>query len=65
MSLEKRKSTQMTESIAENVGIRFCTNCNLTRSAFGGRDVFGGGGRRRWKCSSCIAKSTSVGFKAA
>jgi len=63
MSAESRKLVNATHNIASELGIRFCTNCNLTKSAFGGRVIRVANGRTRWKCSTCAAKSVSREFK--
>jgi len=46
---------KISEKIASDLGVRYCTSCNLTRAAEGGKwIVYDNGLRRRWKCGSCV-----------
>jgi hypothetical protein len=63
MSAESQKLTKMTQTIAENLGIRFCTSCNKTKPAHGGKTVPVANGRTRWKCASCALRMKESGFK--
>jgi hypothetical protein len=52
-----KKLARIEENIAAQLGIRFCTNCNHTQKAEGGKwIVYANGLRRRWKCGGCIRK---------
>jgi hypothetical protein len=62
MSAESRKLVKATNNIAKDLGIRFCTHCNLTKSAHGGKIKFLANGRTRWMCAICAAKQKSSGF---
>jgi hypothetical protein len=53
-----RELARATEAIAKNMGIRFCTKCNLTRPVEGGRSKLLSNGRTRWECSYCVSKRT-------
>jgi len=63
MSAESRKLVKATNNIAEELGIRFCTSCNLTKSAYGGKVKAIANGRTRWLCAGCAAKNKPTGFK--
>jgi hypothetical protein len=55
MSAESRKLVKITERLADEHGVRFCTNCNATRPKEGGVwVVYQNGLRRRWKCGTCV-----------
>lgn len=62
MSLESRKLVKATENIANELGIRFCTACNLTKQAYGGKVKPLANGRTRWMCAGCAAKNKPAGF---
>jgi hypothetical protein len=63
MSLQSKKLAKVTHTIADELGIRFCTSCNLTKPAHGGKTVAVANGRTRWKCASCTARMKPSGFK--
>lgn len=63
MSTESRKLIAATKKIEEDLGIRFCTSCNLTKAAHGGKVKPIANGRTRWMCASCAAKKKPMGFK--
>lgn len=55
MSNTSRKLVKINDNIANDFGVRYCTNCNLTRNAEGGKwIVYANGLRRRWKCAGCV-----------
>jgi len=58
-----RDLAKTTEAIAKNFGLRFCTQCNLTRPVEGGKIFPLPNGRTRWKCASCTKKQKPSGFK--
>lgn len=44
-----------TEAIARSMGTKYCTNCRLTRSAGGGKNIiYKDGLRFRWICQGCV-----------
>jgi transposase-like protein len=63
MSSESRKLVKATENIANELGIRFCTACNMTKSAYGGAVKPLTNGRTRWLCGVCASKRNPAGFK--
>jgi hypothetical protein len=63
MSAESRKLVALTHKIANDLGVKFCTSCSLTRPASGGKTVLVANGRTRWKCASCTAHMRPSGFK--
>lgn len=63
MSRESQKLTKMTQVIADEFGIKFCTSCNMTKPVTGGKTVPVANGRTRWKCASCSNRMKASGFK--
>jgi hypothetical protein len=57
-----RKLIKTTEAIAKNFGLKFCTQCNLTRPVEGGKVFKITNGRTRWKCATCTARMKPSGF---
>jgi hypothetical protein len=57
-----RAVTRVTEAIEKNFGLRFCTQCHLTRASEGGKVFSLSTGRTRWKCATCVAKATPSGL---
>ena len=62
MSKSSRKLVELTNKIASSLGVRFCTSCNITKPADGGKTVLVANGKTRWKCASCNAKMKPSGF---
>ena len=58
-----RKLIEVTGAIEKNFGIKFCTQCSLTRPVEGGKVFPISNGRTRWKCASCVKKLKPSGFK--
>jgi hypothetical protein len=56
-----RELINATQAIAKNLGVKFCTQCNLTRPVEGGKVKVLINGRTRWKCSTCAAKQKPSG----
>ena len=48
MTNASRQLINATQAIAKSLGLRFCTKCNLTRPAGGGRTKAITNGRTRW-----------------
>lgn len=63
MSTESRKLIAVTKKIEDEFGVKFCTQCNLTRPVKGGKVFTITNGRTRWKCASCTKKQKPSGFK--
>jgi hypothetical protein len=63
MSAESNKLTKITQTIADELGIRFCTSCNKTKPSYGGKTVAVANGRTRWKCASCAMRMKESGYK--
>jgi hypothetical protein len=63
MSETSRHLIRATESIAKNLGVKFCTACNLTKSVGGGKIKQLSNGRTRWMCATCAARKKPTGFK--
>jgi hypothetical protein len=49
-----RELVKATQKIADDLGIRFCTHCNKTRSSHNGKFRVTANGRQRWVCSNCM-----------
>ncbi len=62
MSTESRKLVELTNKIAQDMGLKFCTSCNLTRPVQGGKVKTLINGRTRWLCATCAAKKKPTGF---
>jgi hypothetical protein len=62
MSNTSRHLVKVTEKIAENLGVKFCTSCNLTKPVGGGKTKSVANGRTRWLCASCANKQKPMGF---
>lgn len=58
MSNTSRQLAKATHAIAKATGLRFCTKCNMSRPAEGGRIRPINNGRTRWECASCAAAKT-------
>jgi transposase-like protein len=56
MNNTDRELINATEAIAKNLGVKFCTQCNLTRPVEGGKVFTLVNGRTRWKCATCFKK---------
>jgi transposase-like protein len=63
MSTESRKLIEVTKKIEDELGVRFCTACNLTKAAHGGKVKPLSNGRSRWMCSVCANRMKEAGFK--
>jgi hypothetical protein len=64
MSLtSSQKLMEITKKIEQDMGIKFCTQCNLTKPTAGGRIFTLSNGRTRWKCATCFKKLRPPGFK--
>lgn len=61
MNKTDRELINATEAIAKNLGVKFCTQCNMTRSVEGGKTVTLSNGRTRWKCLTCVKKQKPSG----
>jgi transposase-like protein len=61
MNETTRELINATQAIAKNLGVKFCTQCNLTRPVDGGKTVTLINGRTRWKCSTCAKKQKPSG----
>lgn len=57
-----RELIELTATIARVTGMKFCTQCNLTRPVAGGAVKTLPSGRTRWKCATCAAKKKPSGF---
>jgi hypothetical protein len=45
------------DKLADEHGVRYCTNCMQTKRVENGKwTVYDNGLRRRWKCAPCVAK---------
>ena len=55
-----RALVRATKAIAENFGIRYCTQCGMTKSVEGGRTKRVSNNRTRWECAGCVAKLTGA-----
>lgn len=62
MSDTSRHLVKVTEKIAENLGVKFCTSCNLTKPVENGKTKPVANGRTRWLCATCAAKKKPTGF---
>lgn len=62
MSKTSRHLVKVTEKIAENLGVKFCTSCNLTKTLEGGKIKRLSNGRTRWLCAMCAKKQKPTGF---
>jgi len=60
MSTSSRKLVRTTQAIAEQLGVRFCTKCHLTRATFGGKTKPLANGRSRWECAECVEKTKAA-----
>lgn len=49
------ENTRITDAIAKNVGIRYCSNCMRTKPAEGFVKV-----NSRWRCPACTAISKQI-----
>ena len=63
MSDTTRHLIKVTEAIAKNLGVKFCTQCNLTKPVEGGKVRTLSNGRTRWMCVMCTNKRKPSGFK--
>lgn len=63
MSTESRKLVELTKKIATDLGVQFCTQCNETKYAEGGKYKPTSNGTMRWKCRTCLQKLRPSGFK--
>jgi hypothetical protein len=55
-----RELVRATESIAKDLGIRFCTHCNQTRAAHNGKFKTTANGRTRWICAECVKRGKNA-----
>jgi transposase-like protein len=63
MSTESRKLIEVTKKIEDELGVRFCTACNLTKAAHGGKVKPLSNGRSRWMCALCAKRMTESIYK--
>jgi transposase-like protein len=62
MSAESRKLVELTNKIAVEMGVKFCTSCNLTKPVEGGKTKPVANGRSRWLCASCAERKKLSGY---
>lgn len=62
MSASSSKLSRVTKTIADSLGVRFCTSCNKTRPVEGGKAKTTSFGRSRWMCAMCAERNKPSGF---
>lgn len=58
----RKQLVRVTHAIASEYGVRYCTKCNRTRPAEGGRTKLITNGKTRWECAGCVARKTVSPF---